>query len=118
MARERKYTAGVTLADLANLCRQLQEWHDLFADIRLQRMGLNDAGVRIVVDLYEGRTFFDSPRPIISQNGGLSLRGEGQWSQMMLVLQQAVAAYEENPWFWTARTRRREVPTQVDSTPL
>jgi hypothetical protein len=118
MARERKYAGGITVSDLAVKCQQLLQWHDLHVELSLERCGLNDNGIRVRCELWEGKTFLGTDEPLVVQYGGISLKGEGQWGQMMLLLHAAVSTYEENAWYWTERTRRRAVPTQADSTPL
>lgn len=109
MSRAKPKYASVTWEDLLIFVGQLRTEHDLAVEFSLE----NDAGkpqsFRATVRLREGARLNADGQTIKTVCGPVSLRPDAQAGELLFMLNSAYVSYQDDPWNWTLRSRRREV---------
>lgn len=106
MARERKYSSGVTVGDLNAWMHQVAAEHDLQVEITLRPSYSTPSLVVAVVSVYEIRTLSERIA-LKTRQATIKAAGEGQWSELLRLCWSVLGEYQGDPWNWTLRDRRK-----------
>jgi hypothetical protein len=113
MPRDERF-AGVSWADLDAFITDLMNTHRLVVSFGLDTTGVRRGYWRVWARLHDLADAAGDEGFLQAAAGEFRVSGAGQAAQMMLVLHQAYAAYQADPWRWTAYDRRRAVAAGTD----